>query len=224
MNWYYAKNGAQQGPVALEDMKSRIAMGEIAPSDLAWREGMADWMPVSSIAELKLEPAPPRPEHPNMPAHTPVPAPMATSSPEPYRAPQASPSAAPAPYQGAQPPSQGMAIASLICGIVSLVACCLWFGALPLALVAIVLGFIASSKAKADPARYAGKGMARAGIVTGILGLIAAGVVTYFALQFQGLSPEEMQEKILNMLPLNDQQKEEFRREMEKEQQRQRGQ
>ena len=101
MNWHYATNGIQKGPIPTEDMKSRIAMGEIAPTDLAWREGMADWMPVASIAELKVDEPPARVETPA--SEAPVP------SPEPYRAPaQASPVA---PGNPLLPPSQGLAIA-----------------------------------------------------------------------------------------------------------------
>ena len=55
MNWYYAKNGHQNGPLPTEDMIDRIAMGEIAQSDLAWCEGMGDWLPVAEIPQLKVE-------------------------------------------------------------------------------------------------------------------------------------------------------------------------
>ena len=220
MNWYYAKNGAQQGPISLEDMKSRIAMGELSTTDLAWREGMSDWMPVGDIPELKAEPpsAPEERGFPAAPAATPTatvaPAPAASS--EPYRTPSAAPSVQPVSY--GQPPSQGLAIASLICGIVSLIGCCIWFVTLPLGLVAMVLGFVALSKVKSDPARYAGKGMARAGIVTGILGLIASGLMAMVYFQLQGLSEQEMQEKIINWFPLSEEQRNEIRREMEKKQ------
>ncbi len=54
MQWYYSKNATQQGPVPLDELRARIASGEVAGSDMAWREGMADWQPVSSIAELAV--------------------------------------------------------------------------------------------------------------------------------------------------------------------------
>jgi len=195
MNWYYAKNGAQQGPVALEDMKSRIAMGEIAPTDLAWREGMADWMPVSSIAELKVEAAPPRPEtgpyaaHPGQAQQAPV----ATSSPEPYRAPQAAPAA----YQGGQPPSQGLAIAALVCGILALVSCCIvGFFNLPLVIAAIVTGHLAIAKINGNPTAYSGKGMARGGLITGYLGLLGAIVIGIFIAKVGSMDPIKIEKWI----------------------------
>ena len=191
MNWHYATNGIQKGPIPTEDMKSRIAMGEIAPTDLAWREGMADWMPVASIAELKVDEPPARVETPA--SEAPVP------SPEPYRAPaQASPVA---PGNPLLPPSQGLAIASMICGILCYIGCCAWYLALPLAIAAIVTGHIARSKAKSDPVRYGGKGMARAGLVTGYLGLIGGLIFAIFSLQFVGLTEQERQEKIINWFP-----------------------
>lgn len=63
--------------------------------------------------------------------------------------------------------SKGMAIASLVCGIVSItIGCCsTWIG-LPTSLVATVLGIIVLSKKKP------GKGMAIAGLVMGIIGVI----------------------------------------------------
>ena len=216
MNWYYAKNGAQQGPVSLEDMKSRIAMGEVSATDLAWREGMSDWMPVSAIAELKMEPAPPRPETGPYAAHAGQASQEQAPAPEPDRPPVASPSAAPAAYQASQPPSQGLGIASLVCGILSLVLCCLWFGSLPLALIAIILGHVAISKVKRDPARNGGKGMARTGLVTGYLGLIASIIAAWAWMQFNGLTESQAQEKLINMLPLDEKQRQDLRDELEK--------
>ncbi|QJE98443.1 GYF domain-containing protein [Luteolibacter luteus] len=215
MNWYYATNGTQKGPVPTEDLKSRIAMGEVSATDLAWREGMADWMPVGSIAELKpaepeprVEAAPPVSGIPSAPAsHVPA----ASPAPQPY-----SPPGAPAGTVLA-PPSQGLAIASMICGIIALIFCCGWVIALPLAIVAIVLGHIAISKVNANPQRYTGKGLARTGLITGYLGLVGAIVMAVVAMQFQGLSEAEVQEKIVNWFPKDMQQQ--MREQIEKEQQ-----
>ena len=84
-----------------------------------------------------------------------------------------SPSAAP----GDQ--NKTLAIISLVTGILSLI-CCSWF--LP-GIAAIVLGFIARSKANSDPANYGGAGLALGGIITGgvsiVLGIIV--VILYLA-------------------------------------------
>jgi hypothetical protein len=58
---------------------------------------------------------------------------------------------------------KGMAIASMVCGICSIPFLCIWYLAIPAAIVAVVLGFIARAKAKRGEA--AGSGMATAGIL-----------------------------------------------------------
>ena len=50
--WYYAKDGSQQGPYDADDMRLAIKTGELSGSDLVWREGMADWQKIKEVAEL----------------------------------------------------------------------------------------------------------------------------------------------------------------------------
>lgn len=201
MNWYYAKNGSQQGPVPTEDMKDRISMGEIAPTDLAWCEGMADWMPVSEIAELKIQaaskdaayapegvapsatPSPYQPQSTPAPGAAPAPVPVTSAAPVP---------AQPQQTMTGQPPSQGMAIGSMICGILGLVICCFWPVAGPLALVAIILGHITMSKIRANPAATGGKGMARVGLVTGYLAIVAVIAFLAVVMWVATLTPEKI--------------------------------
>ena len=197
MNWFYAKNGSQQGPLSTEDMKSRIAMGEIGPDDLAWCEGMSDWMPIGQIPQLKIEPPVREDAPPPVGA-----APPFSSAPSPYQAP-ASPAGAPAPTQMApgQTPSQGLAIGSMICGILAFVGCCIWFLSAPLALVAVVLGHVAISKIKANPAANGGKGMARTGLILGYLGLLGA-ILTFAAgIWLSTLTPEQLNDAIKSLPP-----------------------
>ena len=195
MNWFYAKNGSQQGPLSTEDIKSRIAMGEIGQSDLAWCEGMSDWLPVGQIPQLKIE-APVREETP--PSVFGAPAPSAS----PYQSPS-SQAAAPVPGQlmPGQRQSQGLAIGSMICGILALIGCCLWLVSGPLALAAVITGHIALSKIKANPAANGGKGMATTGLVTGYLGLIGAIVFAAFGIWMSTLSPQEMEDKVIKLFP-----------------------
>lgn len=60
----------------------------------------------------------------------------------------------------------GFAIASLICGILSILCCCFVWLALVLGIAGIVLGVISLTQ------KYDGKGMAIAGIITGGVGLL----------------------------------------------------
>jgi hypothetical protein len=47
--FYYSLNGQQQGPVSEEQLRQMVATGAIGPETLVWREGMADWLPVTSV-------------------------------------------------------------------------------------------------------------------------------------------------------------------------------
>ena len=87
-------------------------------------------------------------------------------------------------YQPQQPndPFKGKAIASMVLGIVSLALFCLWYLAIPCAVVGVILGFVSKSAASKAGAK---NGMATAGIVCSFVSLgivilsltILAGVV-----------------------------------------------
>ncbi len=78
------------------------------------------------------------------------------------------------PYQtqfmqvGSAVPSKGMGIASMVLGIVSLAFFCAWYIALPCAVVGVILGGLALSKAKEAGAK---NGMAVAGVVCSCIAL-----------------------------------------------------
>lgn len=50
--WYYGKNGEQQGPVDIETIRSMLASGQLAQGDLVWKEGMANWTAISQIPDF----------------------------------------------------------------------------------------------------------------------------------------------------------------------------
>lgn len=58
--WYYTQAGQRLGPSPLETLLALQSTGQLLPTDLAWRDGMPDWLPVSEIPELTaaLPPAP----------------------------------------------------------------------------------------------------------------------------------------------------------------------
>jgi uncharacterized RDD family membrane protein YckC len=47
MNWYYALNGQQQGPVSELDLSQLVASGTINGATLIWSDGLADWQPLA---------------------------------------------------------------------------------------------------------------------------------------------------------------------------------
>jgi uncharacterized RDD family membrane protein YckC len=51
MNWYYAVEDRQIGPVSELQFTELVASGAIQPGTLVWREGLASWQPYGSIQE-----------------------------------------------------------------------------------------------------------------------------------------------------------------------------
>jgi hypothetical protein len=70
-----------------------------------------------------------------------------------------------------------LAIISLVTGILGITICC--GGILP-SVAAIITGIMARSKASQNPTEFGGTGMAMAGIITGVLGLLSGIVVLIF--------------------------------------------
>lgn len=50
--WYYSRNGQRQGPVAGAALKQLASSGQLATTDLVWREGMAEWAPAARVKGL----------------------------------------------------------------------------------------------------------------------------------------------------------------------------
>ena len=50
--WYYAKGDQKRGPITLDQLRGLARSGELAPSDLVWTEGMADWQQANSLKDL----------------------------------------------------------------------------------------------------------------------------------------------------------------------------
>ena len=129
MQWYYSKSGSQLGPIEQEELRAKIANGEVQPSDLVWREGLADWQPSSRVAELQLSGIVPPPVGAS---------PAGPAVPTPYAPPL---SQAPSPYPQAIAPIPTYLWQSIVVTLL----CCLPFG-----VVAIVYA------AKVDSLRNAG--------------------------------------------------------------------
>ncbi len=82
--------------------------------------------------------------------------------------------------------SKGLAIASLVCGIISLLcSCCGWLGII-VSVAAVVLGIVSITK-KED-----GKGMAIAGIICGGVGLLIGIVVLIMGAAVSSMDPDAL--------------------------------
>ncbi len=119
MEWFYAKRGKQEGPIDIATLQGMLRSGQVAPTDLVWRDGMPEWAPAGQIAELSAGAGPP-----------PQPAPI--SLPGGLQIPQAGPAAVyQPPVHGpvAHPPIQNYLVAAILVTIF-----CCW----PLGIPAIV--------------------------------------------------------------------------------------
>jgi len=54
--WYYTMNGERQGPVALGVLQTLVSKGRLSESDMAWKNGMGDWVAVTSIKGISAKP------------------------------------------------------------------------------------------------------------------------------------------------------------------------
>jgi hypothetical protein len=50
--WFYTQQGKQQGPVGAARLKELAAGGSLLPTDLVWKEGMANWVAARSTRGL----------------------------------------------------------------------------------------------------------------------------------------------------------------------------
>ena len=172
MKWYYAKGGSQQGPVSTEDLQAKISRGELAASDLVWRDGMKDWLPLSQVGDFgSYLPAAPASQPPAAPA-----APAAGGQV------QGSPYAAPAAPSGAAP---GAPIPNYLWqSIVVTILCCWPFGIPAIVYAAKVDGLVsrgqyAEARDASDKAKmwaWISFGSALVVIVLYILLVVVAGV------------------------------------------------
>lgn len=159
-------------------MKARAASGEIGQNDLVWKEGMAEWLPLSKVVELAGGIA------------------LASTEVSPYTSPASNPVGGT--QQGGMPvslPTSGLAIASLVLGIVGLIAC--YVNGL-FAIPAVICGHMALKRTGDAQKPLGGRGLAIAGLVMGYLGIL---IQVFFAVAIgvavsSGAFQEEFQKEI----------------------------
>ncbi len=52
VEWYYAKEGKQFGPISAAGIKRMAEAGTLAPTDLVWREGLDNWITADKVRGL----------------------------------------------------------------------------------------------------------------------------------------------------------------------------
>jgi hypothetical protein len=130
------------GVFSEEEVREGLRSGRFAPSDIGWREGMANWQPLSQISELVAAPS-----------AAPPPQTGATSV------------SAPAPTAAAGT-TEPLAIWSFVMGVLSLVCCGFILG-----IPAVICGHLALSKFQKEP-QLQGKGLATAGLIIGYVAIV----------------------------------------------------
>ena len=149
--------GADQkeyGPVTEEQLRQWITEGR-ANGQSVVRFGDGPWKPLSTFPEFAAAlgiAAPP------LGATTASPPPPTTTPPPLTLGPQPGPSSA---------PTSGLAMAGLICSIIGLFCCGPLFST-----IGLVLSAISLSQINREPEKYAGRGVAMAGIVLALVGYV----------------------------------------------------
>jgi hypothetical protein len=186
IEWFYGIGGQQYGPIDEVTLSARIATGEIGPQDLVWNEGMDSWKPLHEVRHLAptgndsqsqdshdQTPEPPQPSY-APPVEVKAPALDDASVEEIPQSPYAPPvegiegaSYTPGP---SLPVTNGLAIASLVCGILSVVFFC-FCGGLFLGIPAVICGHLSLKQLNTPGNLQQGRGMAIAGLICGYLGI-----------------------------------------------------
>jgi hypothetical protein len=170
--WFYGRDGVQQGPISGDELKRLAESGGLRPHDLVWREGMPQWQPAQQVPGLFAAPAgpPPIPARPGAGAPAPHYAPPGHAPPPAHYAPP------PAGYAPARPIGEdagirmllpvGRSVWAIAAGYLGLFSVLL----IP-APLALIVSIIAIRDIKKHPDRH-GMGRAIFGLIMGVLGTI----------------------------------------------------
>jgi hypothetical protein len=162
VEWFYGKEGQQYGPIDEVTLNARIATGEIASKDLVWTEGMDSWKPLQEVRDLASEgEGEQSPVSGNQPPGPPL---------SPYAPPAAGLEGAAYRPGPSMPVTNGLAIASMICGILSLILFC-FCGGIWLGIPGVICGHLSLNQLNAPGNQQEGRGMAIAGLICGYLGI-----------------------------------------------------
>lgn len=173
MQYFYTLDGnAQQGPLD----KSELKAAGVGPQTMVWREGMGDWQPAASVpdlAELFVTAPPPMAGGPAGYAPQAGYAPPQPGGPIDYGPPTASTN------------TNGMGIASFVCGIVGLLGFCCCPGIIA-SILAVVFGHIARGQIRRG--QGTGDGFALTGLILGYVGIGLALLGITISLTANGLN------------------------------------
>jgi hypothetical protein len=145
----YTILGADQkeyGPASADQVRQWIVDGRVTGRTQVQAEGSTGWKSLSEFHEFDTA--------------------LAARSAAPSQPPPAGPGLMPPAIASNRPPSSGLAIASLVMGILSFVGCSIFTG-----IPAIIAGHIAHNRSRKTPQQFGGGGLAIAGFVLGYFSL-----------------------------------------------------
>ncbi|MET0263217.1 MAG: DUF4190 domain-containing protein [Rariglobus sp.] len=184
MEYYIGIQGVQSGPFTESIIREKLARGEFPADALCWAEGWPAWRSLSATFPSDLSQSARPPGLP--PAHyPPIPA---------------------QPVHSGPPTTSGLAITSLVLGVIGLIA---FIPALP----AVICGHIACSNIKSSGGKQTGRGMAIAGLVLGyiIIALFPVGLLAAMAVPaFQKVRSASQEKTVINNLRQLDSAAEQF--------------
>jgi hypothetical protein len=169
MQFYVHRNGQQTGPFSPDQLRSLLLSGAHQSTDLAWHEGAAGWAPLNSFPAI-VGP----------------------------REMQASSAGLTPPVPGAQlPDSSGLAVASLVLGILAFFT--LGLTGIP----AVICGHISLVQIKNAAGRLSGNGLAIGGLIAGYLSQAKqiALACRLYAMDHKGDFPPTLDQLIPDYLP-----------------------
>ena len=136
----------EYGPATADQVRQWIAEGRVTGQTQVQAAGSSGWKSLSEFHEF-------------------APA-LAAKVAGPGASPMAGPRSTPPPMLSHRPPAQGLAIGSLVLGLLSFVGCSFITG-----VPAIIMGHIAHNRSRKAPQQFGGGGLAIAGFVMGYLSL-----------------------------------------------------
>jgi hypothetical protein len=159
MNWHYVTPDQKPAQVPAEDLAQLVASGTITAKTLVWNETMTEWRPAGELLPNQFG---------GLPAGAPV---THYGTGYGYPGPRA-----------AEPPASGLAVASLVCGILALTLCPGIAG-----IPAVICGHMVLGQIRAAPGAVGGRGLAIAGLVTGYISIAFTLVYLVVVVLFLGI-------------------------------------
>jgi len=162
----------EYGPITAEQLRQYIAEGRTDAQTQVLVEGHAEWTTLGQLPEFAADLS-------ARVAATPAPV----------------PAPAPLPFN-VEPPAHPLAITGLILGILSFLGCCCCEG-FPFSIPGLIVSIIALVQIKKEPQRRSGKGLALAGLILSILGILMGLGLLIFSLSSNGTELlKELQDKL----------------------------